>query len=362
MRTHQIHGAVAAASLALAACGSGTHDTPGPPTWRATVTLDPARVALHGTLAEGMCSAGALANLDRPDLPVVGFPCGASQTRLRPDGQVLYLIWSGGAPADPMRKGIFRMAPDVATLLTTYSLPELWEYPPDPAANDARLATACDGSADNEVHAYVLQQGTGEVAYRCLIDPELAWRDARGAVIARDLLDVYAWNENGLLLGRDRLERVVVVAPGGSSTEVWTLPDAVHVARAYGDGFRVVTVDPAAPLTGMARFTVSPSGETALEGAYAPAPDGFDCGRVPLGLFDAPEALSADGDLYELGFGPAVQTLREVVCRKPLAPGTAEIVYDELHDPTRSPGATPPTGRPSWWVKIHMGDMLVTGP
>jgi hypothetical protein len=353
---------------ALCACGGGggsRTDAPppqGPRRYQANVTLDPSGVALVGTLAEGMSVYDVVANFDRPDLAMVGFPDFAiQQMRVAPDGAVWFSL------PDTEAKGLYRATPDWFT--QDEAFPQYWSYPGAPTENDLHLADRCDTDPRDAVNAFVIQQGTGKIAYRCRIGPGLEWYGADGVVLARDLERVRAWNENGLMLATNRDGVDGVLSPDGTwwslVNHVMAGPLDIRAARAHGDGFWVAAPDLPAGLmpSAMWRFTISSSGFATVDGEFAAAPEGFYCGSPDQDIgYPSSEALSSAGDLYGIGFGPVISTWRDVVCRRRLQPSTTEIVYDEGLDP-RTNAVPAPADHPEIWVRINvMASRLITGP
>lgn len=360
---NRLYRLVLPVAAALCACTSGEGSsaaTPSEPklprTYQADVKLDPGAVALFGTLAEGIGVLGAVANLDHPELAMVGFPGETHHVRVAPDGAIWFNVASIGA-----LRGLYRATPDGFTRDEVFD--DHWHYPADPTSNDRRISGPCDLDPDNDVLAFVIQEGTGEVAYRCKSGIGFPWYDAHGVVRARDLERVWAWNANGLMLARSRYGVDALFAPDGTFRQLKP-PLEIRAARAHGDGFWVAAPDlpPEWPPTAMLRYFISPEGIATLDGVFAPAPPEFYCGSPdqPIG-YPMSEELSAAGELYGIGYGPPIFTWRDVVCRRPLLPGTTEVVYDEALDPRRDGSAAPTRDRPVLWTRIHMS-RLVTGP
>ncbi len=349
-------------AAALCACSTGgapstgiPSDPPPPLRYQTDVKLRPEAVALVGSLADGLSGVDAVVNFDHPELLMVGFPLYVLRWRLAPDGAVWFNVVSSE------HRGLYRATPD---WFTRSDERDLWSYPGDPTGNDQRISGPCDLDPDNDVIAFVVQQGTGEVAYRCKIGPGLEWYDTRGVVRARDLLRVLAWNANGRMLATNRDGVDGVLAPDGSFRPLLNHVIAgeldIRAARAHGDGFWVAAGDLPAGIapTEMWRYSLSSDGFATPDGVFAPAPPDFYCGSPDQYIgYPTSEELSAAGELYGIGFGPVLSTWRDVVCHRPLLPGTAEIVYDEALDPRISSPSAP------FWTRINTHfSQLVTGP
>ena len=119
---------------------------PGPaPTPEPTPpVLDPSRVYVLGTLDEERCDRDVIVDVERPDAPWFGLPCGHRLPTLRQDGQLVYL-----------HEGALR--------LFVADGSGFEGYPAEPMANDLALRSApCD-----RVLTFALEPDTGAHVYAC---------------------------------------------------------------------------------------------------------------------------------------------------------------------------------------------------
>jgi len=299
----------------LATCDTATHACDLP----ATPGED---VLAVGTLVEGRCDRGAISRATTAaakDAVEVGFGCGSAQdgvARMDPvTGGVVYRH-AEAAGGDTLRR--FRK-----DALAWDDSASLWLFPGDASANDdfALAPGACPLTWDR----WAMQAETGRLLYACPVGGAPTQRDFYDEADARVLQSVrelLSWNGAGyrLVLAGDGATKVV--DPAGVATAVSGLPPGAHLAhRATATGFRVALrndVTGADELWEIDALTAA----AAQAGTFAAVPGGYD------GF--AWSVLDEAGALH----GGAFLSLREVLLRRPLAPGVTAVVYAEASMPS----------------------------
>lgn len=287
-------------------------------------SFDPSRVYLYGTLSEGLGYQDALVDPTTPTEFCVGFETSGSAPRVHPfDGHVLFI--GGDYPV-----GILEFVAD----------PFAWmpdgnpDYPVEPFANDpVVLASPCDETS--ALWYLRLSPIDGRPYTSCTG----AWFDADSVPIAitefaRDI----AIAPDGRLLAQEP-DELIVVAPGDSEPTALAMPRAsatVVAGRVHGDGLWLAAVD------GSRVFRWFLSGDVIVEdGEYAETNTG------PAYLATESGVIDGNGDFVHFAQG-VDEVFNDAIVRRPLAPGTTEIIYREDELPEHA-------------VKIH-ASALFTGP
>ncbi|MGB8930063.1 MAG: hypothetical protein WCC48_02305 [Anaeromyxobacteraceae bacterium] len=299
----------------MAGCDVASHSC----TFSATPGDD---VLAWGTLAEGREDRGAAARVTAPVKVEVGFDAGAggAGSGLLVGGDVVYRGFVDPVAGtlvyrhvgDPGGDTLRRFNRDALAWDVTGSR---WLYPAAPSANDelAIAATQCP----KEWNRWIMRAGTGELLYGC--PGYAAWNffDAAGAKRLASVLAVYGWNADGYLLMRSGAGVLQIVSGAGAATAVSGLPAGPHYAyRTTATGFRVALHDAAAMADELWVIDEGTAAAT-IVGTYADAPGGYEALTWEL--------VDAGGALY----GRAYVSVAEVILKRPLAPGSTSVVYDE---------------------------------
>jgi hypothetical protein len=257
-----------------------------------------ATVVLWGTLEEGQGGLGALARLDAPTVPHVGFAAGALGTRafITGAGELLYTQQDSGD-----RERIRKFRQDSFAWDASASR---WLYPVETAGNDPEVPTpACNGTTP--LTSWVVQRGTGEVLYAC---GGTTYFDSTGATRLEGYT-LHAWQS---------VSEMLVTTTDGTTT-TWLVFDEltrnefplVDFAPAPGD--TVVAVH--TTVAGFYLLVQSAAGTLSLwqVGAFFPA---VYLGEYPAvtGYTIAHLALDEDGALHVLATDDASPG-REIVLR-----------------------------------------------
>lgn len=287
-------------------------------------------VVAWGTLVEGRDDRAAAARVTAPTKVEVGFDpdSGGTGSGLR-DANTGDLVYRGFV--DP-RTGelVYRHVGDPeGDTLRRFSRDEdwiapasPWSYPLAPSTDDAIAIDAA--KCPKTWNRWVMRAGTGELLYGCPGYATWDFYDAAGVKKAAGVLAVYGWSQGGSLLARSSAGALLVIGAGGAGTAVTGLPVGTHHAyRTTATGFRVALHDAAAGADEL--WSIDEATATATQvGAYAAVTGDFG------GL--AWELLDADGALY----GRAYVGVAERVLKRPLAPGTTSVLYDEGNMPAGS--------------------------
>lgn len=288
-------------------------------------SFDPTRVYLYGTLAEGLGYLDALVDPTTPTEFCVGFgESSGSQPRVHPFDHHVEFI-GGDYPA---------------AVLEFVSDPFAWmpdgnpDYPDDPFANDpVVLSSPCD--ARSALWYLRLSPIDGRPYTSCTG----AWFDSDSVPIAiTELARDIAIAPDGRLVAQEPAA-LVIVRPGDPEPTLLATPRAgatVVAGRVHDDGLWLAAVE------GARVFRWFLSGDVIVEeGEYAEPSTG------PAYLATEAGVIDGGGDFVHFAQG-VDEGFNDAIVTRPLAPGTAEIIYreDEL---------------PALAVKIH-ASVLFTGP
>lgn len=273
-------------------------------------------VFLWGTLMEGACYLDAISNVMTPERVQVGFDCDTNGFQfhgvLAPDGRVRYVDWG----LKPRRIRTF--IPDAFT-----HDKDGGHYPSNGNDNDPILpAPGCDASAD--IASFILQAGTGEVAYSCgAYGPGTKYYNLAGAVVQPGPYRLLSWNASDVMLVRDDFDSISVMSPSRSVLGIQGLEltgDILMDVRAHATGFLVAVrvPDQAGQL-----WHISNEGTATLLTNY---------GGLPPGAYTNPwGVLDSTGALFQTG--GSVGYSGDVILRRPADGSTATVVYAESNAP-----------------------------
>ncbi|MBN8228399.1 hypothetical protein JYK02_12890 [Corallococcus macrosporus] len=276
-------------------------------------------VLIWGTLMEGICGYDAISSVLTPLRVQVGFGCYTTSVYddavVSPNGRVYYV----DRAADPQRVKIFNPDPfKVEGGKRT--------YPPQATDNDTKLpAPGC--KADQDLGTFVLQAGTGAIAYSCnLAGTDTTYYDTNGAVVAAGY-ELLAWNADNHLLAQTGGFKLFVLTPDRTPLPVTGLPSgwAFRDARATTAGFWL-----AISLSGtdFQLWRVGHDGVATLQGNYGALPQGVT--GYSAGVLDRSGALYVEGTLRD-----ATGDLVDIVVQRPPDGTTATIVYSEANAPEK---------------------------
>lgn len=296
--------------------------------------FDPSRVYLFGTLAEGSSGRNVLADPTEPSEVCAGFLGYPWSPRVRSDGSVVFFDGLDGA-------GVYAFVPDALS----GNDDGFWNYPSDPYGNDTLLLeTPCE--SNGFLDKLLVGPDGGPAYVSCRLDigtPEevsITWFDADGVLFheGRDVFGVAIDAAGRLAYWGWETGELRFVRPGELPSEPITLPRAVQgiaAGRSHGDGLWLVGVD----YPSLWQWDLVDD-QVVDEHQYS--------------AFEAPidsvyeGSLDGDGTFYSLAM-QLDRSTADLIVRRPLAPGRAEVIYDEDDLP------------PDAIVKVHIS-RLFTGP
>ncbi|RKH54582.1 hypothetical protein D7V93_25365 [Corallococcus llansteffanensis] len=267
-------------------------------------------VLIWGTLSEGACYADAISSVLTPTRAQVGFGCYSSvddNAVVSPSGRVHYI----DGEKDPARLKVF--VPDAFKVEGRTR-----SYPSDGAANDTQLPTpGC--SATQDVASFVMQAGTGAIAYNCGgVGGGNTYYNLQGGVVASGHR-LIAWNASDHLLASETSSDLVVLTPTRTVVPVTGLPvDRTFIdARARPTGFRLALFR---STDVQQLWHIDQEGVATLEGTYGAFPENVYGGGY--GVLDSAGALHVESSRRDKVFV-------DVVVRRPADGSPGTIVYSE---------------------------------
>ncbi|RKH47870.1 hypothetical protein D7X12_01300 [Corallococcus sicarius] len=269
-------------------------------------------VLIWGTLSEGACYQDAISSVLTPARAQVGFGCygsGRGNATVSPTGRIHYI----NEEKTPQRVVVF--VPDSFKIEGRTR-----SYPSNGNENDTRLPAPACGIAE-DVGAFVMQAGTGAIAYTCGSGGGTnIYYNVAGEVVSSGQR-LMAWNASNHLLARgpSSLE-FLVLTPERIVLPVTGLP-AFHTfidARAHATGFRMALSQAA---TVQQLWHIGHDGVATLEGTYGTFPEDVYSGE--FGLLDGAGALYTPSGRRDKAFV-------DVIVRRSLdgAPGTTVYAED----------------------------------
>ncbi|NOJ82360.1 hypothetical protein [Myxococcus xanthus] len=299
-------------------CGSSYLWTPScdADNWCRTAPSSGNDVLIWGTLSQGSCGNDGISSVMSPTRVQVGFDCESRSyfdaPVVSPNGRVYYM----DAGTKPKRVKIF--VPD-----TFPSENGVRSYPRNGTRNDTLVpAPAC--SATDDVSRFVMQAGTGDIAYTCSGHMGLmTYYDRAGAVVA-STMRVIAWNASDYMLGDRNSSELFLMTPERTDRRVMGLPleysamTSVVDARAHPTGFMVAfrRIDTRT----MELWHIDHDGIATLDGTYGAVPENINAANAGV--------LDATGALYSQGTRTDVVFIDVIIRRRP--DGTVgTVVYSE---------------------------------
>ncbi|RKG92861.1 hypothetical protein D7V88_04665 [Corallococcus terminator] len=295
-------------------------------------------VLLWGTLDEGFCGADAISSVMTPTRVQAGFGCythGDSNAFVSPSGRVYYREGDG----NPARVKIF--VPDTFPLKD-----KTRSYPSDGPKNDTRLP-APECGATQDVWNFIMQAGTGAIAYSCSGDG-LTYHRLEGGVVATGH-QVLSWNASGHMLAVGSGYDLIVLTPDQTAIRITGLPgnqlDTIDT-RAHPTGFLLAM----RPTSGVQElWHVDNAGVSERVGTYGAHPENVS--QNGGGVLDAAGNLYARSSLTD-------ELFVDVIVRRPADGSPGTIVYNE----NSAPGTVNAAANFERRFNFMHGSTLFTGP
>lgn len=299
--------------LWAATCGDDNWCHSGPP-------VGGNDVLLWGTLMEGTCGYDAISSVFSPTRLQVGFDCYTDgvlrDSVVAPNGRIYYVDWG----AKPRRVKVF--VPDRFKVEK-----DIRSYPPDGVANDTVLsAPGC--KSDEDVGTFVMQAGTGSIAYNCGVSGGLTYYNPAGEVVSSGYR-LSAWNGADYLLASNNTYQLVVLTPSRTAIPVTGLPfDWSYIIdqRAYASGFRVA-IHRSGNTNKDELWRIDNEGVPTYEGTYGAFPENLSS-NVGGGELDSAGALFTTTSWSNKWFVDAV-------VKRPPDGATGTVVYSEDEAPEK---------------------------
>jgi hypothetical protein len=319
------------------ACGSEAHPPPvgaeyvaaGDASSAASSQFDPRSVHVWGTIRQGACPGGAIAEVNRPAAYTVGFECNATRPFL--SGRTLLY-------QDPDRgNGVFEFVADDFAQAD----PTQYTYPANPGANDIQLPTPCpveNGTATGPVSFVV--GPTGRVLHACfetLRGNINHWYDQHGTeVFYNNYYDIIALGEGDLVLlspngttqawaALDLSKSAVPVLGWRVPAVGWSTLGSVYAVRSNPNGFHIVVLPQGA--TAMELWEIDLTDQAAKIGEY-PVSD-FD--NISFGVLGPDDAFYSYANLNGANQGEVTAINRRTVS------GRNTVAYNQAGNPVQLP-------------------------
>jgi hypothetical protein len=281
-------------------------------------------VLIWGTLSPGSCDSDAISSVLSPTRVQVGFGCNTTSSLehavLSPSGRIYYL----DGEESPHRVKIF--VPDGFKLEGRTR-----SYPPNGPANDTRVAAPKCGDTE-DVRSFVMQAGTGAIAYTCGNTEVRSFYNSAGDVVASGYR-MLAWSAEDFMLGEQNYSHDLVVrTPSRTLIPVtglpfdWSFVDArAHPTTGFWlAGYRF---NSGTGITARQLWHVANNGVATLQGEYGPVPE--NVGNVTYA-----SALDSAGALYvESEHNVAGKGFVDVVVKRVADGSTGTIIYSEASAP-----------------------------
>ncbi|QQR47092.1 hypothetical protein JKA73_13930 [Myxococcus xanthus] len=284
--------------------------------WCRTAPSSGNDVLIWGTLSEGSCNHDGISSVMSPTRVQVGFGCYSSSDRdaafVSPSGRVYYL----DGEEKPKRVKIF--VPD-----TFPSENGVRSYPFNGSRNDTLVpAPAC--SATDDVSSFIMQAGTGAIAYTCSSHTgPITYYDRAGAVVVSGFR-VLAWNASGYMLGARDTSKLHLLTPERSERLVSGLPDrfidsiSVVDVRAHSTGFMMAVRRQVTNTLELWR--IDHEGVATFDGTYGAVPE--NANPTTAGVLDMTGALYSES-LLTTGAHP------DIIVRRRPDNTVGTIIYSE---------------------------------
>ncbi|NMO23192.1 hypothetical protein HPC49_52315 [Pyxidicoccus fallax] len=305
-------------------CGGGAFWTPtcGEDNWCQAAPAAGDDVLIWGTLSEGSCGHDAISSVMTPTKAEVGFKCytdtAFNEAILSPGGLVHYV----DGDSDPHRLKVF--VPDRFKVDG-----ERRSYPQNGPDNDIVISTPACGNED--VSDFIMQGGTGAVAYTCDNVGGYTYYDIEGQVVSSEH-QVHAWNGGDYMLAYGIGLGLVVLSPEREPTKVTGLPNdysfidaRARSATGFWLAIRRITADTEE------LWYVRNDGVATREGTYGAFP--ALAHSTGGGVLDSAGALFAESSRKD-------EVFADIVVKRPADGTTGTIVYDESTAPEKANGAS----------------------
>jgi hypothetical protein len=194
--------------------------------------------------------------------------------------------------------------------------------PPNPTANDIAVPTpGCEG---RNIAAFVVQAGTGAVAFSC---EGRTYRDGQGDILTTEYR-LLAWNASNHKLGNGSFDDLFVLTPTGEALPVTGLSGSRSFtdARAHPSGVGFwLAFTPTGGFTVQQLWYIDNAGVATLHTTYGAFPPNVRAAAP--GIVDSTGALHTQTVLD-------VEPYTELVVRRPADGSPGTVVYSEGNAPS----------------------------